>query len=156
NNALQAEIRAKEEVKQALAHEQQALYFQRIASAARDLATNNLGRAEELLDQCPRDLCGWEWHYLKRRRYEDPRELPHSDVVLSRAYSSGGRYLATGSLDGTVTLWDRRTWQLVHTWEEGHARHVSSVAFDPAGRYLATGGADTKVLLWDLSTGRVL
>jgi WD40 repeat protein/serine/threonine protein kinase len=155
-NALQAEIRAKEEVKHALAREQQALYFQRIASAARDLAANNRGRAEELLDECPEDLSGWEWHYLKRRRYEEPRELPHSDVVLSVAYSPDGQYLATGSQDGTVTVWDRRTWQPVHTWKEGHARHVYGMAFDPAGRYLATGGADTRVLVWDLSTGMVL
>jgi WD40 repeat protein/serine/threonine protein kinase len=155
-NALQAEIRAKEEVKQALTREQRALYFQRIASAARELAANNLGRAEELLDECPEDLRGWEWHHLKRRRYEEPRELAHSGTVLSVAYSPDGQYLVSGSQDGTVTVWDRRTWQPVRTWKEGHARHVHGVAFSPDSRHLASGGADAKVLVWDLSTGMAL
>jgi hypothetical protein len=61
--ALQAEIRAKEEL-------ERSLYYQRIARAAQQLAARNVGRAEELLDECiPRngqpDLRGWEWHYLK-------------------------------------------------------------------------------------------
>jgi len=155
-SALQSEIQAKKELEQALGREQLTSYYQRIASGARELEMGNLGRAEEWLDRCPEYLRGWEWHYLKRRRYEKPRELPHSDVVLSMAYSSDGRYLATGSQDGTVMVWDRRTWQPVHTWKEGHSRHVYGVAFDPSGRYLATGGADTRVLVWDLSTGMVL
>src|SRR5262249_41854519 len=62
--------------KRSLEREQQTSYFQRIASAARELAADNLGRAEELLDDCPATLRGWEWHYLKRRRYEKPHEKP--------------------------------------------------------------------------------
>jgi eukaryotic-like serine/threonine-protein kinase len=155
-NALRSEIRAKKELEQALEREQRTSYSQRIASAARELEMGNLGRAEEWLDGCPERLRGWEWHYLKRRRYEAPRELPHSDVVLSVAYSPDGQYLATGSQDGAVTVWDRRTWQPIHSWKAGHAHHVYAVAFDPTSQYLATAGADTRVLVWDLNTGRVL
>jgi WD40 repeat protein len=154
--ALRSEIQAKKDLEQALEREQRTSYSQRIAAAARELELGNLGRAEEWLDGCPERLRGWEWHYLKRRRYEEPRELPHSDVVLSTAYSPDGRYLATGSQDGAVTVWGRRTWQPVHTWKEGHAHHVYAVAFDPTGRYLASGGADTRVVVWDLGTGGVL
>ena len=38
-----------------------ALYRNRIALADRELSANNLGRAEELLDQCPPRLRDWEW-----------------------------------------------------------------------------------------------
>src|SRR5262245_3158615 len=41
---------------QALEREQQSSYFQRIATAAQQLEANNLGRAEELLDDCPPHL----------------------------------------------------------------------------------------------------
>src|SRR5262249_50290176 len=37
---------------QALAREQQTSYFQRIATAAQQLEAKNLGRVEELLDEC--------------------------------------------------------------------------------------------------------
>src|SRR5207244_8258581 len=93
------------------------------------------------------DVCSsylwWEWHYLKRRRYEDPRQLPHADAVQRVAYSPDGRFLALGGLDGTFAVWDTRTWKPVHTWK-GHADHVYGLAFSPDGNYLATGGNDTQ------------
>jgi eukaryotic-like serine/threonine-protein kinase len=48
--------------KQVLEREQQALYFQRVKTAARELAAGNLGRAEQSLEACPADRRGWEWH----------------------------------------------------------------------------------------------
>src|SRR5262249_34467296 len=44
-------------------------YLRNIALAGRELAAGNVGRAEELLDECPERLRGWEWHFLKRQRY---------------------------------------------------------------------------------------
>src|SRR5262249_16979021 len=41
------------------------LYFQRIASAEREWSANNFGRMYQLLEECPEDLRGWEWSYLK-------------------------------------------------------------------------------------------
>src|SRR5262249_11430525 len=111
-SALQSEIQAKRGLEKALEREQRTSYYQRIASAARELETGNLGRTQEWLDACPEHLRGWEWHYLKRRRYEKPRELPHAVAVMCVAYSPDGRYLASGCLDGSVTVWERRTGQL--------------------------------------------
>jgi WD40 repeat protein/serine/threonine protein kinase len=148
----------------AVEREQQTLYFQRIKTAAREFAAKNLGRAEQSLDQCisspvQPDLRGWEWHYLKRRRYQEPHDLPHPDVVLGVACSPNGLYLASGGLDGTVIVWDSQTWKAVYTWkgrDKGHANHVYGLAFSRDSRYLATGGDDRKILVWDLSTGSLL
>src|SRR5205823_11653932 len=41
-------------------------YARSIGLAASELASGNVGRGEELLDQCPQELRGWEWDYLKR------------------------------------------------------------------------------------------
>src|SRR5262249_891232 len=57
-------LRKEQEARQ---RQRQTSYFQSIALAERELARNNPGRAEELLSDCPEDLRGWEWHYLKRR-----------------------------------------------------------------------------------------
>src|SRR5437899_3132904 len=64
---------AKEDLGKALERERQTSYYQRIALAEREWSTNNLRRFEELLDTCPEDLRGWEWHYLKRLRLEPLR-----------------------------------------------------------------------------------
>jgi eukaryotic-like serine/threonine-protein kinase len=155
--ALQAEIQAKEEVKQALAREQRLLYFQYIATAAQQLEAGNLGRAEELLDECPPHLRGWEWHYLKRRRYEEPRDLPHPTAVIRVAYSPDRRYLASGCLDGSVTVWDRRTLQRLplERGPEAHNAHIYGLAFSPDSRYLAAGGKERRILVWDLDARKL-
>jgi eukaryotic-like serine/threonine-protein kinase len=143
---------------QALDREQRSLYFQRIATAAQQLERQNLGRAEELLDQCPPPLRGWEWHYLKRRRYEKPRDLPHEVAVGRVAYSPDGRYLASVCRDGIVRVWERRSGQQLPSWKggpEAHQAHVRGrgIAFSADSRYLATGGADGRILVLDLDAG---
>jgi WD40 repeat protein/serine/threonine protein kinase len=134
---------------QALEREQRQLYFQLIATAAQQLEANHLGRAEELLNDCPPQLRGWEWHHLKRRRHEQPRDLPHAKAVICVAYSPDGRYLATGCVHGAVTVWDRRTGQQLAR-PEAHDAHVYRIAFSPDSRYLVTGDRDGRILVWDL------
>src|SRR4029434_10071220 len=94
--------------------------------------------------------------YLKRRRYEKPRDLPHEKAVGCVAYSSDGRYLACGCVDGILTVWERRTGQQLHSWKGGaeeHETHVYGIAFSPDSRHLAAGGSDRRIRVWDLDTG---
>src|SRR5262249_42774462 len=70
--ALDREKEANDALLRAIDHEQLASYFQRIALAGREVEARNIGRAEELLEECPAPLRGWEWHYLKRRCRQEP------------------------------------------------------------------------------------
>src|SRR5262249_22008235 len=60
----------KQQTDAALEREQETTYLQRTALAGRELAAGNIGHAEELLAECPEHMRGWEWHYLKRLRYD--------------------------------------------------------------------------------------
>src|SRR5439155_27011979 len=82
---------------------ERTLYCQRIALAEREWAANDLSRVDQLLDACPADLRGWEWHYLKRLRLEGIPSLRHAAAVLSAAISPDGRWIASGGQDGKVT-----------------------------------------------------
>src|SRR5439155_25386819 len=64
--ALGRETQANDQLRRTLAREQRTLYVQRIALAERELSVKNPGRAEELLNECPALLRGWEWDYFKR------------------------------------------------------------------------------------------
>ena len=66
----------------------------------------------------------------------------------SLAVSSKGEYLASGSSDQTIRLWDIAggTCRSVLT---GHARRVQALAFSPDDRILASASFDGTVKLWD-------
>ena len=76
----------------------------------------------------------------------------HTDNVLSVAFSPDGKYLASGSSDNTVRLWDVTTGEEVRRFD-GHTNSVKSVAFSPDGKYLASGSRDNTVRLWDVTSG---
>jgi WD40 repeat protein/serine/threonine protein kinase len=138
---------AKEELQQALERERQNSYYDRIALAEREWSANNLRGVEELLDVCPPDLRGWEWRYLKRRRLEGLPPMQHGAAVFSAAFSPDDKWIASGSQDGWVTIWEATTGQKRSEFP-AHEKHVRCVIFSPDGQHLATAGWDGRAKIW--------
>jgi len=79
--------------------------------------------------------------------------VAHADHISSLAFSSDGRWIASGSQDQTVKLWDVGTKQLLRTFTLSST--VTAVSFSRDGHLLAT--ADKEGLkLWDAMTGRAV
>jgi WD40 repeat protein len=110
-------------------------------------------RLRELLEGCPRDLRGWEWHFLWGLAGKDRDPLHHQAGVLAVAFHPDNRRLASGCSDGSVWFWDTVTGKNRRGLER-HPRGVWSVAFSPDGRLLASAGEDHLVRLWDADDGR--
>jgi WD40 repeat protein len=136
---------------ESLERERQNAYYQRIALAEREWSTNNLNRMLQLLDECPPDLRGWEWHYLQRLRLKTLPPLRHESAVFCAAFRPDGQHIASASQDGKVTFWDARTWQQIFQFR-AHEKHARSVAFSHDGRLLATTSWDKTVNIWDVQT----
>lgn len=69
--------------------------------------------------------------------------------VNSVAISPDGRWVAAGSLDNVVRIWDVNTGVLVELLR-GHKDSVYSVAFSPDGRGLVSGSLDKSLKYWDI------
>ena len=77
----------------------------------------------------------------------------HQDFVSGLAFSPDGATLATGSMDGTIRLWNTAEGRTIAILP-GHMQETTDVAFSPDGRTLASLGHDESVKLWNLPTLR--
>lgn len=81
----------------------------------------------------------------------------HKDIVPTVELSPDGATLASGSLDGTVRLWDMRLFRGERLALTGHTGGVKALTYTEDNRILACGtGLDNKLRLWDAGTGRQL
>ncbi len=148
--------RAKNELAQNLAREQRETYFQRITAAYLALSRDDLGLALKLLDECPDELRGWEWRFVKRLCRVQPLVISDDTELNGLSFSPDGTRSASAGGDGFIKIWNSRTGDVVQTLENAHTKSVVCVAFDPDGRHLASVGADRLVKVWDLTTEKEL
>ncbi|ELP54031.1 tyrosine kinase family protein [Microcystis aeruginosa TAIHU98] len=92
---------------------------------------------------------------LSSLRFLDKTLTGHSDTVSSVVYSPDVRYLASGSSDKTIKIWEVATGKELRTLT-GHSSWVSSVVYSPDGRYLASGSYDNTIKIWEVATGKQL
>ncbi|HYW94559.1 MAG TPA: hypothetical protein VE870_03120 [Bacteroidales bacterium] len=74
----------------------------------------------------------------------------NSDAIQSLSFSKNGRYLACGTLNGNILVYNTGNFQLIGTLK-GHKARVTSLAFSPDGSRLVSGSYDGQVLLWDFA-----
>ncbi len=71
----------------------------------------------------------------------------HTGSVLSVSFSPDGKFIASGSGDNTVRLWDVSSGKEIRRME-GHTDWVRSVSFSPDGKFIASGSEDGTVRIW--------
>jgi WD40 repeat protein len=73
----------------------------------------------------------------------------HRGSVMSVAFSSDSKTLASAAADGTIRLWNPATGKQTGLLDPG-ATFANSVALSHNGQFLASGHADGTVRLWNL------
>jgi WD40 repeat protein/serine/threonine protein kinase/tetratricopeptide (TPR) repeat protein len=150
---------------------EKTLYYSNIARARLEWQANNVADAEHILDDCPAERRGWEWHFLKQLCHKELFTLQaHTEGwVYSVAYSSDGRFIASAGggnpffntqqpdsiRPGEVILWDAATGKRLRTLG-AHKHLVQCVAFSPDNQWLVSTSPDQTAKIWEVATGAEL
>ncbi|MEO0341324.1 MAG: hypothetical protein AAF242_19200, partial [Bacteroidota bacterium] len=78
--------------------------------------------------------------------------MGHTDAVNCIRYSSDGEWIATGSKDRTIKLWNKAG-RLIYTYPR-HKREIVDVVFSPEMKYIVTQ-SEQKIYLWTLNGEKV-
>jgi WD40 repeat protein len=83
--------------------------------------------------------------------FELTKELTdHKNAVGSVAFSSDGRFMASGSADKSVKLWEADSGKSIKAIMR-HPSAIMCVSFSPDSNILAAGAEDGTITLWDLN-----
>jgi len=77
-------------------------------------------------------------------------------AVMSVAFSPDGKLAASGSHNGTVTLWNVVTGQIMASPFKGHTGRVASVTFAPDSSQIVSGSHDATIRIWNVKTGQTI
>ncbi|KAJ1978604.1 hypothetical protein H4R34_003151, partial [Dimargaris verticillata] len=91
----------------------------------------------------------------------DPSQFPrkvtkvlrgHDDEVWLLTFSHNGAFLASGSKDSSIIIWDVENGVMLHELK-GHRMAIASLVWSPDDMYLLSGSHDHDVRLWHVAAG---
>ena len=77
--------------------------------------------------------------------------IGHTDHVDCVAWSPDGKFIASGSYDNTIRIWDVHARQCIRVLG-GHSLGISDLAWNPTGSTLGSASYDKTVRLWNIDT----
>ena len=82
-------------------------------------------------------------------------QMGHSKYITASDFSPNGAFIATGSLDNSIILWNLKTGKQIRCFNY-HSKSVRALHFSNDGAYLLSGSADNTVKLMDVKSGQLI
>lgn len=79
----------------------------------------------------------------------------HSQYVSCLAFSPNGKFIATGSHDNTVKLWDYKSGKEIRSFSQ-HTGFIRNISFSSDGTRILSASADNRAIVFNIETGDVI
>ncbi|KAG0260294.1 hypothetical protein BG011_001995 [Mortierella polycephala] len=124
-----------------------------------------LERYEQVIAVNPERLCSgsddftmYLWPNKKEevdgKKVAPKRMVGHQKTVNHVSFSPDGRYIASGSFDKSVKIWDSRDGKFIASLR-GHVGEVYQVVWSSDSRMLLSCSKDSTIKLWDIKTKKM-
>lgn len=88
---------------------------------------------------------------MQKNNYKLSKTLEgHYNSVLSATYSPDGKYIASGSKDRTIKIWNAKTGDCLQTLK-GHEDFSIFASFNPNGEEIISTSFDQTVRVWKVN-----
>ncbi|CUA72684.1 putative WD repeat-containing protein alr3466 [Nostoc sp, PCC 7120] [Rhizoctonia solani] len=82
--------------------------------------------------------------------------IPAGSPVRCVSYSSDSRFIAAGTWDSRILIWDAMSCRMTIDPIQGHGDAVQSIAISPDGTCICSGSYDKTVCIWDTQIGKIV
>ncbi|CAE6375190.1 unnamed protein product [Rhizoctonia solani] len=82
--------------------------------------------------------------------------LPTGSDARCVSYSSNGKFLAAGTVDGRIIIWDAASCRMAIDPIAAHDGMIRAIAFSPDGTRICSGSHDLTLCVWDVQTGHLV
>ncbi|RPB19483.1 WD40 repeat-like protein [Terfezia boudieri ATCC MYA-4762] len=76
--------------------------------------------------------------------------VPFTEQFTVLAASHGGAFIAGGTENGRLTIWEVTSGRFISTGHT-HLQRVTTIAFDPTDTFIITGSADSNAYVWSVA-----
>jgi WD40 repeat protein len=79
----------------------------------------------------------------------------HENGITTIKFSPNGQFLASGSDDMTIKIWETQTWENIHTLK-AHTNSVDAITFSNDSSLFASGSRDETIKIWNTKNWKCL
>jgi len=89
-------------------------------------------------------------------QYSYSSTIQGASPIWAIAVSSHNQLIALGHKNGTIHIWDSKSYKAIGEPLKGHTKGVNSICFSPDSHVLVSGSEDSSIRLWNCITGQAI
>src|SRR5690554_2097235 len=95
------------------------------------------------------------WNQEQNSPIEAIVQMGHSKTITASDISHNGKYIATGSIDRSVIIWEKKSGKQIRILHH-HVKSITALQFSQDDKLILSASNDNTVKLTNIETGKVV